>query len=112
MHSHKGPNDLVFDFDEVMRAITGLPLHHRVEGALDFVMRMRDGFLIAARKDSDIPAVWIITSNPKKQEWDTLTADLRGELIVMDEREDVCIQRTASRGKEWACIIHNWFLRR
>jgi predicted kinase len=108
---HRRPGDLAFDFDEIMATITGLPLYQRVPDALNFVMRMRDGFMEAAGKDSSVRAVWIISANHNRNEVQTLRAELGATLINLDVPEKICIERTKDRGKEWAGIVHDWFVR-
>ena len=42
VQEHKGPNDLVFDFDLIMSALSGLPVHQHNENLIGYVLDIRD----------------------------------------------------------------------
>jgi len=104
VREHMADGDLVWDWDEIMHAITNRPSHSECpEGAMDFVLGMRERFCaIAAHSETGIGRVWVIVS-----ERCPLTRELqmRGATIVdLDTLIEVCAQRLRERGPgaKWA----------
>ncbi|MHB8303615.1 MAG: HNH endonuclease [Acidobacteriaceae bacterium] len=97
VRSHMSPGDLVWDLDVVTAAVTGLRLYQRTEGALRYVMAMRDAFYRAAALRGYCERVWIIDSRADLNEREALRREMDADVIVMDTAQDVCNQRVAKR---------------
>lgn len=57
-----GPNDLVYDFDLIMSAITGLQVHKHNEHLVGYVLGIRDLIIARLRTESRLDNAWIITT--------------------------------------------------
>ena len=55
-------NDLVFDYDDIMQAITGLPYQKHSAHAHEYVMDIRRQLIDKAKHDANINDVYIITT--------------------------------------------------
>src|SRR5699024_9945835 len=57
-----GDNDIVYDFDDLMQSITGLPYHVPNKNAVTYVMRIRDVIISRLHEDDRIDNAYIITT--------------------------------------------------
>ena len=62
VQEHKGPNDLVFDFDLIMSALSGLPVHQHNENLIGYVLDIRDLIINRLRHEDKLDAAWIIVT--------------------------------------------------
>lgn len=62
VESHKGPNDLIYDFDLIMAAISGLPSHQENKTLISYVVDIRDLLIAKIKSETRIDNVWIITT--------------------------------------------------
>lgn len=62
VQEHKGPNDLVFDFDLVMAALSGLPVHQHNDNLIGYVLDVRDLILNRLQREDRLDNVWIIAT--------------------------------------------------
>jgi predicted kinase len=107
VREHKWDEDLIWDFDAVMQAITGLPLHDQSsryseamnsldEGAMGFLIGLREKFCaMAAHGDGRVRRVWIIVCKRS-----AFTADLEklGAVILeLNTPVEVCMERMEAR---------------
>lgn len=74
--NHKGPNDLIYDFDLIMSAISGLPIHQDNKTLISYVVDIRDLMLSRLKSEKNIDNAWIITTY--------VTEDLREQLIGLN----------------------------
>lgn len=58
----KGPNDLVFDFDLVMAALTGLPVHQHNEHLVSYVVDIRGLIIARLKSEENLDNAWIIAT--------------------------------------------------
>lgn len=58
-----GDNDIVFDFDSIMSAMTGKELHNHNENVVGYVLDFRDYMLSRLKCETSIDNAWIITTN-------------------------------------------------
>ena len=59
---HKGPNDLIFDFDLVMAALSGLPVHQHNDNLIGYVLGIRDLILNRLQREDRLDNAWIIVT--------------------------------------------------
>ena len=64
---HKGDNDLVYDFDKIMSALSFEPSHKHNSNLIDYVLEIRDLIIAKLKSEKNIDNVWIITTEVK---WD------------------------------------------
>lgn len=62
VENHKGPNDLIYDFDLIMKAISGLPSHQENKTLISYVVDIRDLLIAKIKSETKIDNVWIITT--------------------------------------------------
>jgi hypothetical protein len=91
---HKAANDLVWDFDVVMAAVTGLPIHQSLPGAVGSVLANRDQWIDATKYSTN--HCWLIQSNPKAAIVDMMR-DAGASITYMDTTDEVCQQRLRQR---------------
>lgn len=63
VNKHKGNNDLIYDFDTLMAALTGLPIHQHNENLVYYVLDIQDMIISRLKSENNIDNVWIITTN-------------------------------------------------
>ncbi len=97
VRAHMSPGDMVWDLDVVMAAVTGKRLYQRTEGALRYVLAMRDAFYRAAALPGYPERVWIIESTADLNRREELRREMDADVVVMDTAHDVCRQRIAHR---------------
>ena len=59
----KGDNDLVYDYDLLMSAISGKPVHAYNKNLIQYVLAIRDLLITKLKSESLISTAWIITTN-------------------------------------------------
>lgn len=91
---HRQADDLVWDYDEVMAEITGLPLHESLPNAIGSVLAKRDQFLESTQYSKQ--HVWIIVNNPKAVIV-TMLVDAGAQLVVLDTPDEIRERRLAAR---------------
>lgn len=99
---HLGEHDLVYDYDDLMQALSGLPSRHRNPAVHDYIMSYFDLMLRKLRSEQAFDNVWIIRTLPDPRLDSLLTNyhQLRHILIATDPK--VCEQRLQARGQEIA----------
>lgn len=76
VEKHKGDNDLVYDFDLIMSAISGLPIHQDNKNLIDYVLTIRDAIISKLKSEKNIDTAWIITTK--------VTEELKQSLIGLN----------------------------
>lgn len=109
---HMSNNDLLFDFDDIMQNISGLPYQTSNDNLIDYVMSFRDVIIDKARRDFNIDTIYIITVFISKD----LQSKLDGldvEFIKMSTSIDKCKKRLAKSNRtdkdEIEQVIEDWF---
>lgn len=67
VNKHKGPNDLMYDFDVIMSAISGLEVHERNDNLIEYVKDIRDLIITKLKSEKNIDNAWIITTRVSKE---------------------------------------------
>lgn len=106
------PEDVVWDMDMVMAAISGRPIHSpAMPGHVEIVQAMRDAVITQAlRERCPVKRVWVIITNP----W-TIEEKLRGHPSVayfrVNSNREICLQRAREqeRGEEVERAIKRWY---
>lgn len=76
VENHKGPNDLIYDFDLIMSAISGLPKHAHNKNLLSYVVNIRGVIINQLKDEQNVDNAWIITTR--------VSSSLRNELKGLD----------------------------
>ena len=76
VEKHKGPNDIIYDFDLIMAAISGLPTHQDNKNLIPYVIDIRDLIITRLKSEKNIDNVWIITTR--------VTEELKNSLIGLN----------------------------
>jgi len=82
VQQHKGPNDLIYDFDLIMQAISGLPLHNQNNNLIPYVLDVRDLLISRLKGETNIDNAWIIVTRVTEQLKQSLIG-LNAEYIEM-----------------------------
>ena len=94
VEERRQPGDIVFDFDQVMRCITGLGPHEKPEDCIRVVLAMREALLGEIALGSLQRATWIITTWPAEAE--EMARLVNGEVVILATPIDTCLQRLRS----------------
>ncbi len=110
VRAHAQRGDLIYDYDTLHQALSGLSLHEHLAELRPYVMAARDALLaeLAARKQQ--PA-WVISSARSAAELKALAERLNAELIVLEVSRDEAHRRCreAGRPEAWHGYIDAWF---
>lgn len=98
VQQRRNPGDIVWDFDVIMQAITGLPMHEKPEDVIGLVLGMRTGFFGALESRRPQKHVWIIGTCPTRRERAEITQRFGADLVVLDTDEATCRARLLARG--------------
>jgi len=113
VEKHMGPNDIVFDFDKVMAAISGLPVHGRNDTLAGYVLDIRDLIIARLKSEKNLDAAWIITTRVTEKFKQSLVG-LNAEYIELKIDIHTARQRLkeSPRGRnveEWSRAIDRYF---
>jgi len=104
------PGDLVYDFDTVHQALSGLGSHLHSDAIRPYVIAARDAIFAQLEAHQQQPFI-AITSSPKKAAVQALADRLAAEVVFLEvsavdahERADL-----DSRPEVWHSYIDNWF---
>jgi predicted kinase len=110
VRQHKKPEDLVWDYDLIVRAITGLPFRERTDEAHKLAWAMRETFI---KTSQSLPVnVWIIASAPSMEEREEFRR-MGARVIVFETDKETCLKRVNCREykADWKQIISRWWSR-
>jgi hypothetical protein len=112
VNNNKSSNDLIFDFDKLMRDISGLDLYDRNNNLILYLTDFRQA-IINKMPDNNFENAWIIISFPKGDLKDQLNR-LNAKFVLMDADKQTCIDRINADQQrknkdEWIQVINNWF---
>ena len=115
VNENKGDNDLIFDYDSLMRDLSGRHLHDRNESLDAYVMAFRDSTVSLLASESDIDSAWLIIALPTNDTCKTLDT-LGANYIFMESSKDECLERVANdddrQDKDKASqAVEEWFER-
>lgn len=111
---HVGSNDIIYDFDDLMRSLSGLPYQTANQYLVDYIMDIRKVIIKRLHKEENINNAFIITSfigSDLKQ----LFKGLEVEYIKMDTSIKECLERLnrSERADKDSVkkVIKEWFLK-
>jgi HK97 family phage prohead protease len=93
--SHMGENDVVFDYDKVMAAISGRPIYQPTKSLVSYCLDIRTLILKKAMRGQDVDKTWIITTRVG-DEMKSQLSDIPVEYVHIDTPKDECLQRLES----------------
>lgn len=92
VRNHLGKHDLVYDYDALMSALTGLPMHEHNIDVSDYVQLIFEMIIRKLKSEKTFDNVWIIMTYPDAK-LDSLLASQDVDHIRLSTSKDVCIQR-------------------
>ena len=104
------PGELIFDYDTMYAALSGLDLYVRAGPIKSYVMEARNAvFALAAKQAGD--SLWAITATSKVAELMRLQRLLRAQLLWLQVDEDEAHRRCTADGRpeEWHGYIGDWY---
>lgn len=110
----KGDDDVVFDFDRVMSAISGMPLHQKVDSLTSYCLDIRTLILKKAMSKSPASKTWIITTRVSDELREQLS-DIPVDYIHIDTPMEECVKRVNEdperqhEAKELLQVIADYF---
>lgn len=108
VNENKGENDLIFDFDFLMAALSGRAVYDHNDNLIYYLVGFRDLIIEKLNKDFKLDTAWLIVSYPSETLKQRLTI-LEPEYLFMDTPKEVCEERIAERGEEWLEVLEKWF---
>lgn len=108
-----GPNDLVYDFDLIMSAMSGLPVHGRNDHLISYVLDIRDLIIARLKGEKNIDTAWIVTTflpEKLKQSLIGLNAEyIELKISIFDARERLCKNPGHRDIERWEEAIDKYF---
>jgi HK97 family phage prohead protease len=89
---NKGDNDVVFDFDKVMSALSGLPPHQKNKNLISYCTDIRALIIKKALRQPSVDRTWIIATNIGDEMKGQLS-DIPVEYIHIDTPREECLKR-------------------
>lgn len=89
---HAGPHDLIYDYDRLMAALTGQPMHQGNIDVNDYIQLIYEMLLRKLKAEQTFANVWIVLTYPDDK-LDSLLASQEVRHIMLDTSRDECIQR-------------------
>ena len=90
--SNRGPNDVTYDFDSIMQALSGMPPHRRNENLISYCQDIRSLIIERALHRSRVEKTWVVTTRADESLRKSL-GDVPVEYVHMDTPKDECIKR-------------------
>lgn len=94
---HVTEHDLIYDYDELMQALTGLPSRSRNHDVHDYIMLFLDQMLRKLKAEQTFNNVWIIRTLPDERIDGLLANYHHVNHILIDTDPKVCLQRLKQR---------------
>ncbi|WP_203633743.1 HNH endonuclease [Lacticaseibacillus suibinensis] len=92
VHKHAGQHDLIYDYDALMSALTGLPLHQGNVDANDYVQLFFELILRKLKAEQTFEQVWIIQTYADDK-LDSLLVSHDLHHIMLNTSRETCIER-------------------
>lgn len=114
VNENKGPNDVVFDFDAVMHAISGLPPHHKNENLISYCTDIRRLIIDKSLRSPKVDRTWIIATRADDTLRESL-ADVPVDYVHVDTPKEECLKRVEADplrkdvAEETRQVIENYF---
>jgi 5-methylcytosine-specific restriction endonuclease McrA len=107
-----GANDLLYDFDDIMACLTGLPYQVTNESLISYVTDIRNLIIDKLHSDNQIDTAYIITTFISQELKEKLDG-LNPEYIQMETTMKVCMERLDKSDRDdkeqLAKVIHDWY---
>ena len=111
---HKTDNAILYDFDALMRALSGLGPHKKNTNIIKYILGFKENLINKLKEEDRLDEAWII------QTWidDTTKErlkDLKPEYVLMETTEELCIKRVEENDDRQASkdeqikVIKDWF---
>ncbi len=113
VESHRGSNDIIYDFDKLMVALTGNNMHQHNNNVSSYVIAIRDLIITKLKSEKNIDNAWIITTKVSR-ELNKQLMDLSPEYIEMKIDKATVMERLKKEPgnrdiKLWKKLIDNYF---
>jgi len=92
---HMGKNDIVFDYDEISRAMTGCEIHDNNPFIKKYLNEFRKTFLRMLEVETEFDTAYIITTKMSKYYYNYVLYD--PEVIIMSTSKEECLRRLYSK---------------
>lgn len=110
--------DLILDIDRLFVAFTGLPKYEKPNAILPFVLNAYESVIAQLTNGTgDVRHAWIISGAPEREKRNRLKWTLNAKVVVLDEREENCIERIKNdpsrngKVREWTELIRQWWIK-
>lgn len=108
VRSNSDSGDLIFDFDNIHKAISNNPSHRHIKNIKDYVFEIRKTIYNKLKEDDNIRA-WIINSTPYKENRQKIVDELGAEIIYLKRSKEKCLEIAKNeRPEEWLEYIENY----
>lgn len=91
VRNHIGRNDIVYDLDEIIRALTWNDLHDNNPNALDYGLQIKDLILRNLEMEDRFDTAWIIQTEMRDKDYEYYLYS--PEIIRMTTTEEECLRR-------------------
>ncbi|WP_425539434.1 HNH endonuclease [Microaceticoccus formicicus] len=88
---HKGRNDIVYDLDEIVKAITLNELHDKNPKAIEYALDIRHLILTKLETETEFDTAWIISTEMKDRFYDYYL--YKPQIIKMPASQTECLYR-------------------
>lgn len=89
---NRGSNDVVFDFDRVMQAISGLPPHQKNENLISYCTDIRKLIIDKSLRNPKVDRTWIIATRADDSIRESL-GDIPVDYVEMTATKEECLKR-------------------
>lgn len=89
---NKGDNDVVFDFNKIMGALSGLPAYQKNDNLISYCTDVRSLIIKRALRSPKVDRTWIITTSVN-DEMKSQLSDVPVEYIHIDTPKEECLKR-------------------
>jgi HK97 family phage prohead protease len=111
---HKGDNDVVFDFDHVMSAISGNQMYAKNDNLVSYCTDIRTLILKRALQGSKVDKTWVVTTRVPEELKQQLS-DVPVSYVHVDTPKDECLRRLSqdshmkNHEEELRTVIEDYF---
>jgi HK97 family phage prohead protease len=92
---HLGENDVVFDYDSIMAAVSGRPMYQPNGHLVSYCLDIRTLILKKAMQKPEVDKTWIITTKVS-DDMKSQLSDVPVQYVHVDTPKDECLQRLES----------------
>jgi hypothetical protein len=108
--SRRVPGDLIVDWDDLMRSLSGLPMHQRDPRLVPFVAEAVSALRLRLHRPHSTHDAWFIIDGATKAERDYYRETFRATVILLVTAPAVCKMRCSPRPiDDWDQAIDRWW---